>query len=135
MIVVKQSLKRIVADLSSTGKSCRILFPRSSTTGSEARAGRQDAGRLNTRWFLSLGDACGELDRWHRHYNEKRPHSANREYRSIMLVKSANGTSPPDMSRRKTRDRAAQGWVAVQDYYAGISGSLGRSLGYLYFIR
>ena len=30
----------------------------------------------NTHWFLSLEDACEKLDRWRRHYNEERPHSA-----------------------------------------------------------
>lgn len=31
---------------------------------------------LNTHWFLSMHDACEKLDRWRRHYNEERPHSA-----------------------------------------------------------
>ena len=50
----------------------------------------------NTHWFLSLEDACKKLDRWRRHYNEERPHSAIRNIPPIMLANPAGATSPPD---------------------------------------
>lgn len=51
---------------------------------------------VNTHWFLSLEDACEKLDRWRRHYNEERPHSAIGNIPPIMLANPAGATSPPD---------------------------------------
>ena len=31
---------------------------------------------LNANWFLSLADARSKIERWRRHYNESRPHTA-----------------------------------------------------------
>ena len=50
---------------------------------------------VNTHWFLSLEDACEKLDRWRRHYNEERPHSAIGNIPPIMLVNPTGNTSPP----------------------------------------
>jgi putative transposase len=50
---------------------------------------------LNTHWFLSLEDACEKLERWRRHYNEDRPHSAIGNIPPIMLANSPGATSPP----------------------------------------
>lgn len=50
---------------------------------------------LNTHWFLSMHDACEKLDRWRRHYNEERPHSAIGNIPPIMLRKSDGNPSPP----------------------------------------
>ena len=51
---------------------------------------------VNTHWFLSLEDACEKLDRWRRHYNEERPHSAIGNIPPIMLANPTGATSPPD---------------------------------------
>lgn len=51
---------------------------------------------VNTHWFLSLEDACDKLDRWRRHYNEERPHSAIGNIPPIMLANPTGATSPPD---------------------------------------
>ena len=51
---------------------------------------------VNTHWFMSLEDACEKLDRWRRHYNEERPHSAIGNIPPIMLANSTGVTSPPD---------------------------------------
>ncbi|WP_416365316.1 IS3 family transposase [Sphingobium sp. JS3065] len=51
---------------------------------------------VNTHWFLSLEDACEKLDRWRRHYNEERPHSAIGNIPPIMLANPTGDTSPPD---------------------------------------
>jgi putative transposase len=50
---------------------------------------------VNTHWFLSLEDACEKLDRWRRHYNEERPHSAIGNIPPIMLANPTGATSPP----------------------------------------
>ncbi len=50
---------------------------------------------VNTHWFLSLEDACEKLDRWRRHYNEERPHSAIGNIPPIMLANPTGDTSPP----------------------------------------
>lgn len=50
---------------------------------------------LNAHWFLSLADACEKLERWRRHYNEERPHSAIGNIPPIMLAKPSGATSPP----------------------------------------
>jgi len=42
----------------------------------EAFNGRLRAECLNENWFLSLEDAREKIERWRRHYNEERPHSA-----------------------------------------------------------
>ena len=42
----------------------------------EAFNGRLRAECLNENWFLSLDDARAKVDRWRRHYNGDRPHSA-----------------------------------------------------------
>ena len=31
---------------------------------------------LNLHWFRTLRHACDEIERWRRHYNTERPHSA-----------------------------------------------------------
>lgn len=51
---------------------------------------------VNTHWFLSLEDACDKLDRWRRHYNEERPHSAIGNISPMMLANPTGATSPPD---------------------------------------
>lgn len=51
---------------------------------------------VNTHWFLSLEDACDKLDRWRRHYNEERPHSAIGNIPPILLANPTGATSPPD---------------------------------------
>ena len=51
---------------------------------------------VNTHRFLSLEDACEKLDRWRRHYNEERPHSAIGNIPPIMLANPTGATSPPD---------------------------------------
>ena len=56
---------------------------------------------VNTHWFLSLEDACEKLDRWRRHYNEERPHSAIGNIPPIMLANPAGATSPPDPGQAK----------------------------------
>ena len=53
---------------------------------------------LNTHWFLSLEDACERLERWRRHYNEDRPHSAIGNIPTILLANSPDATSPPGPS-------------------------------------
>jgi putative transposase len=53
---------------------------------------------LNTHWFLSLEDACEKLERWRRHYNEDRPHSAIGNIPPILLANSPGATSPPGPS-------------------------------------
>ncbi len=50
---------------------------------------------VNTHWFLSLEDACEKLDRWRRHYNEERPHSAIGNIPPIMLANPTGATSLP----------------------------------------
>ena len=42
----------------------------------EAFNGRLRAEYLNENWFLSLADATEKVERWRRHYNDERPHSA-----------------------------------------------------------
>ena len=54
---------------------------------------------VNTHWFLSLEDACDKLDRWRRHYNEERPHSAIGNIPPIMLANPTGATSAPDPGR------------------------------------
>jgi putative transposase len=51
---------------------------------------------VNTHWFLSLEDACEKLDRWRRHYNEDRPHSAIGNIPPIMLANPTGASSPSD---------------------------------------
>lgn len=51
---------------------------------------------VNTQWFLSLEDAWEKLDRWRRHYNAERPHSAIGNIPPIMLANPTGATSPPD---------------------------------------
>ena len=53
---------------------------------------------VNTHWFLSLEDACEKLERWRRHYNEDRPHSAIGNIPPILLANSPGATSPPGQS-------------------------------------
>jgi putative transposase len=53
---------------------------------------------LNTHWFLSLEDACEKSERWRRHHNEDRPHSAIGNVPSILLANSPGATSPPGPS-------------------------------------
>lgn len=43
---------------------------------------------LNAHWFLNMQDACEKLERWRRHYNEERPHSAIGNIPPIMLINS-----------------------------------------------
>jgi putative transposase len=50
---------------------------------------------VNRHWFLSLEDACEKLDRWRRHYNEERPHSAIGNIPPIMPANPTGATSPP----------------------------------------
>ncbi len=50
---------------------------------------------LNAHWFLSMHDACEKLERWRKHYNEERPHSAIGNIPPIMLRKSDGNPSPP----------------------------------------
>lgn len=42
----------------------------------EAFNARLRAECLNASWFLSLADARERIEKWSRHYNEERPHSA-----------------------------------------------------------
>ena len=56
---------------------------------------------VNTHWFLSLEDACDKLDRWRRHYNEERPHSAIGNIPPIMLANPTGATSAPDPGQAK----------------------------------
>jgi len=56
---------------------------------------------VNTHWFLSLEDACEKLDRWRRHYNEERPHSAIGNIPPIMLANPTGATSLPDPGKAK----------------------------------
>ena len=50
---------------------------------------------LNAHWFISMADACEKLERWRRHYNEERPHSAIGNIPPIQLINSDGHTSPP----------------------------------------
>ena len=50
---------------------------------------------LNVHWFLSMQDTCEKLEKWRRHYNEERPHSAIGNIPPIMLVNSDGNTSLP----------------------------------------
>ena len=49
---------------------------------------------LNAHWFLTLADACGQLETWRRHYNEDWPHSAIGYKVPIALHNPGGVTSP-----------------------------------------
>jgi putative transposase len=86
---------------------------------------------LNAHWFLSLEDACEELEAWRRHYNEERPHIAIGNIPPIMLANSAGETSPPDLSKAENSrpEWSKVGWQCKQPL--GTNPSWGKAGGHL----
>ncbi|NKJ02701.1 putative transposase [Novosphingobium sp. SG707] len=84
--------RNVILDFSRPGKPTDNAFI-------EAFNSKLRSECLNTHWFLSLEDACEKLERWRRHYNEDRPHSAIGNIPPIMLTNSPGATSPPGPSK------------------------------------
>jgi putative transposase len=53
----------------------------------------------NTLWFLLREDACDQLTRWRRRYNEDRLHSSIENIDLLMLENPTGATSPPDLDQ------------------------------------
>lgn len=87
-----------------TGVRLRFIEPGKPVQNAfvESLNGRLRDECLNLHWFRSLRHARDEIERWRRHYNTKRPHSAL-GYRTPMEVLSTNaaalelfdGSAPP----------------------------------------
>ncbi|WP_436286785.1 integrase core domain-containing protein [Sphingomonas trueperi] len=67
-----------------------------------------------------MPQGCEKLDRWRRHYNEERPHSAIGNIPPIMLANSAGATSPPHLGQA-ANFRPERSKVGQQSTTGGLS--------------
>ena len=77
----------VILDFSRPGKPTDNAFI-------ESINGKFRAGCLNQHWFMSLDDAVGKCEAWHRDYNEARPHSAIGNKVPISLVNRSAAHDP-----------------------------------------